>query len=46
MPGLVAGVDEADLVETDGKYIYTMSNSVLNIVDVRDPANARVVRWK
>jgi uncharacterized secreted protein with C-terminal beta-propeller domain len=39
----VQGVDEADLVETDGSFIYTLQNGRLNIIDVRDPENARVV---
>ena len=32
----VAGVDEADLVETDGEFLYIISGSELLIVDVRD----------
>ncbi len=36
------GVDEADVVKTDGHYLYVLtpegSNSVLRIVDVSDPA--------
>lgn len=39
----VQGVNEADLVQTDGSYIYTLTNGELTIVDVRDPANAHVV---
>jgi uncharacterized secreted protein with C-terminal beta-propeller domain len=38
----VAGVDEASWVETDGSYIYTLSDRQLTILDVRDPANAHV----
>jgi len=29
----VQGVDEADIVKTDGKYIYTLSGTTLNIVE-------------
>jgi hypothetical protein len=36
------GVDEADLVETDGQYIYTLERSNLVIVDA-DPAAAMSV---
>lgn len=32
-----AGVDEADLVETDGRYIYWLSGGVLRIVDSSSP---------
>ncbi len=32
----VAGVDEADIVKTDGRYIYSLKNGVLTVVD---PAN-------
>jgi uncharacterized secreted protein with C-terminal beta-propeller domain len=39
----VAGVDEADLVETDGSFIYRLNGYQLSIIDVRDPATARVV---
>ena len=34
----VEGVDEADLVETDGRFVYVLSGRTLSIVDVRDPA--------
>lgn len=39
----VNGVDEQDIVETDGNYIYTVNGEELVIVDVRDPAAASVV---
>ncbi len=39
----VAGVDEGDVVQTDGNYIYTITNGELTIVDVRDPANSHIV---
>lgn len=39
----VNGVDEADLLKTDGTYIYTISNQILSII-LAYPANkARVV---
>ena len=31
----VEGVDEADMVKTDGQYIYIVSNQTLKIVDIR-----------
>ena len=34
----VNGVDEADIVKTDGKYIYYLTNSKLAIVDVQNPS--------
>jgi uncharacterized secreted protein with C-terminal beta-propeller domain len=37
----VAGVDEADLVETDGEFLYIASGRVLTIVDIRDAGNVR-----
>ena len=33
----VEGVDEGDIVETDGDYLYVASDSTLSIVDVRNP---------
>jgi uncharacterized secreted protein with C-terminal beta-propeller domain len=39
----VVGVDEADLIETDGEYLYTFSQGKLTIVDIRDPAALRLV---
>lgn len=38
----VAGVDEGDIVETDGEYVYILSNNVVTIVDVRDQEHPRV----
>lgn len=32
------GVDEADIVETDGRYLYTFSDGELIIADLVDPA--------
>ena len=39
----VAGVDEQDIVETDGDYIYSVRGSELLIIDVRQPADPVVV---
>ena len=38
----VAGVDEGDLVETDGHFVYILSDQMVSIVDVRKPAHPRV----
>lgn len=38
-----AGVDEADITETDGRYIYTFADGKLAIVDLFDPSNPTVV---
>jgi|GEM_PF-2134203 len=34
----VDGVDEADIVETDGRYVYTLSGGKLAIIDLIDPS--------
>jgi hypothetical protein len=39
----VAGVDEADFVKNDGKYIYLAQNGVLRIVDAYPGSTAREV---
>ncbi len=39
----VAGVDEADIVETDGRYVYTFTDGQLAIVDTVDPQNPVLV---
>ena len=39
----VAGVDEADLVKTDGSFIYSISDSSVVISDVRNPDAMEVV---
>ena len=39
----VEGVDEADLVKTDGHYIYTLADSNLVIVDASNPDSLQVV---
>ncbi|MCL2383579.1 MAG: beta-propeller domain-containing protein [Oscillospiraceae bacterium] len=38
----VEGVDEADIVKTDGNYIYYISNSRIVIIDASDPKNLRI----
>jgi uncharacterized secreted protein with C-terminal beta-propeller domain len=38
-----AGVDEADLVETDGQYLYLVHNNELLVVDVREAARPKIV---
>ena len=39
----VEGVDEADIVKSDGYYIYAISGSTLVIMDVHDPEEAEVL---
>ena len=39
----VEGVDEADIVKCDGKYIYVVSGRSVIIVEAYPPENARVV---
>ena len=39
----VEGVDEADIVKTDGNYIYYISNGKIEIIDVRDSKNMKIV---
>ncbi len=39
----VAGVDEADIVKTDGQYLYTLSDSAVRITDVNDPVRMQEV---
>lgn len=38
----VTGVDEGDIVETDGNYVYILSGNELVIIDVRDQAQPRI----
>ena len=38
----VAGVDEGDIVETDGNFIYILSNNTVTIVDVQNQEHPRV----
>lgn len=39
----VDGVDEQDIVETDGRYVYIIRGEDLIIVDAQDPATAQIV---
>lgn len=38
----VQNVDEADIVKTDGDYIYSLSETDVVITDVRDPKNIKI----
>lgn len=38
----VEGVDEADIVKTDGDYIYSLSENSVVITDVKNPENIKV----
>ncbi len=38
----VKGVDEADLIETDGKYLYQVNGQTLTIVDVQDRSQLKI----
>lgn len=40
-----ARIDEADIVETDGRHLYTFSHGQLVIVDFDDPANPTLVSF-
>lgn len=40
----VKGVDEADLVKTDGSYIYAISETKVVITDIRDPEKMTVAK--
>lgn len=37
----VENVDEADIIKTDGDYIYSISDSTVVITDVREPENIK-----
>ncbi len=39
----VEGVDEADIIKTDGDYLYIVANGRFIIADVRDPSDIRIV---
>ncbi|KKR21377.1 MAG: hypothetical protein UT48_C0009G0009 [Parcubacteria group bacterium GW2011_GWE2_39_37] len=39
----IEGVDEADIIKTDGKYIYTFSNQKLNIIEAFPAEGAKIV---
>lgn len=38
----VIGVDEGDIVESDGEFVYVLSDALLSIIDVRNTAHPRV----
>ena len=38
----VENVDEADVIKTDGEYIYSLSDNKVIITDARDPQNTKV----
>jgi uncharacterized secreted protein with C-terminal beta-propeller domain len=39
----VEGVDEADIIKTDGRYLYLVANYRLYVIDAADPAAMKVV---
>ena len=39
----VEGVDEADIIKTDGNYIYSISDNNVIITDVNNPKNIKIV---
>lgn len=41
----VSGVDEGDIVETDGNYLYVLSDNVFSIIDVQNPDSLEVA-WQ
>src|SRR5690606_4233353 len=38
----VAGIDEGDVVKTDGEYLYSISESHVAVTDIRNPENMEV----
>ncbi len=38
----VEGVDEADIIKTDGNYIYSISENKVIITNVKDPENPKI----
>ena len=36
-------IDEADIIKTDGDYIYSISNNEVLITNVKDPKDIKVV---
>ncbi len=40
------GVDEADLVETNGKFIYQVDNQKLTVIDARNPTHLAITFQK
>ncbi len=41
----VAGVDEADIVDSDGRYVYLVANGALRIVEAMNPRLLSVTRF-
>jgi inhibitor of cysteine peptidase len=39
----VEGIDEADIIKTDGNYIYLVQDNVFYIVDVNKPEDAKII---
>lgn len=39
----VDGVDEADIVKTDGKYVYYISNKKIVIIDIQNPSSMKII---
>lgn len=39
----VENVDEADVIKTDGEYIYSLSDNQVIITDARDPQNTNIL---
>ncbi|MCL2487078.1 MAG: beta-propeller domain-containing protein [Oscillospiraceae bacterium] len=39
----VEGVDEADIIKTDGEFVYYLANNSLYIADIRDPRDMTIV---
>jgi inhibitor of cysteine peptidase len=39
----VAGVDEADIVKTDGEYVYVIANNTVYILKANPPENATII---
>lgn len=40
----VAGVDEADIVKTDGKYIYTLNSDGIHIVETTNDGQTKLIK--
>ena len=39
----VEGVDEADIIKTDGSFVYYVVNTSLYVMDIRDPEDMKLV---
>lgn len=42
----VEGVDEADIIKTDGDFVYYVVNACLYVVDIQDPEDMKLVAKK